>query len=73
MPTFTIRAYGVIDFAVAARTKQAAISRINRLFDRMNANDPLSGKLLFPDLGINGFVITHPEETKEVQNGTETR
>jgi hypothetical protein len=66
---FTIRCYGAMDFRVAARTAKAAVTRLNRMFDKDNPVDPISGRQISTGLLALGFYVLLPKDTKEFKHG----
>lgn len=65
---FTIRCYGAMDLRVAASSKKAAIKRVNKVFDKENAVDPLSGRQINEDMMSLGFLILCPNDTQEFRH-----
>jgi len=65
---FTIRAYGALDLRVAATSPSAAVRRVNRMFDKENPVDPISGRQISTNMMAVGFYIFLPKDTKEFRH-----
>lgn len=65
---YTIRAYGALDVRVSATSLKAAIHRVNRMFDKENPVDPISGRQISTNMMAVGFYVFLPQDTKEFRH-----